>query len=52
MPSSITNYCYENKKSNYTYVLAQVSFRSNSSTTGSVKGVWSPDSTKNYTIVN
>lgn len=52
VPSSITNYCYENKKSNYTYVLAQVRFRSNSSTTGAVTGVWSPDSTKNYTIVN
>lgn len=52
VPSSITNYCYENRQPNYTYVLAKVRFRSNSSTTGAVKGVWSPDSTKNYTIVN
>lgn len=52
VPSSITNYCYEHKKSNYTYVLAKVGFKSNSSTTGDVKGYWSPDSTKNYTIVN
>lgn len=50
--SSITNYCYENRKSNYTYVLTQVRFRSNASTTGTVTGVWSPDSTKNYTVVN
>lgn len=52
VPSSITNYCYEHKKSNYTYVLAKVGFKSSSSVTGSVEGVWSPDSTKNYTIVN
>lgn len=52
VPSSITNYCYENRQSNYTYVLAKVRFRSNSSATGAVKGVWSPDSTKNYTVVN
>ena len=45
-------YCYEHKKSNYTYVLAKVGFKSSSSVTGSVEGVWSPDSTKNYTIVN
>lgn len=52
VPSSITNYCYEHKKSNYTYVLAKVGFKSNSSATGYVKGYWSPDSTRNYTIVN
>lgn len=50
--SSITNNIYEHKKSNYTYVLARVGFRSGSSSKGYVVGVWSPDSTKNYTIVN
>lgn len=50
--SSVTNYIYENKKSNYTYVLATIGFRSNSSKTGYVEGVWSPDSTRNYTVVN
>lgn len=50
--SSITNYCYEHKKSNYTYVLVRLKLRSGSSSTGWVEGVWSPDSTKNYTVVN
>lgn len=52
VPSSITNYCYEHRKPNYTYVLATVKFRSNSAATGAVEGVWSPDSTRNYTVVN
>ncbi len=37
--SSITNYCYENRNSNYTYVLAKLKFRSGSSATGTVAGV-------------
>ena len=52
VPSSITNYCYEHRAPNHTYVLAKVRFRSSSSITGYVQGVWSPDSTRNYTIVN
>lgn len=53
VPSSITNYIYENRNKAYTYVLAKVGFRSSSSVIpGTVIGVWSPDSTRNYTIVN
>ena len=50
--SSITNNCYEHKADGESTVLAKVGFRSASSLTGKVKGVWSPDSTKNYTVVN
>lgn len=50
--SSITNNCYEHKEEGASTVLTKVGFRSGSSVTGTVKGVWSPDSTKNYTIVN
>lgn len=53
VPSSITNYCYENRKPNFTYVLTKVGFRSSSSSiSGPVEGVWSPDSSREYTVVN
>ena len=50
--SSITNSIYENRKSGYSSVTAKLGLRSNSSKTGYVEGVWSPDSTRNYTVVN
>lgn len=52
VPSSITNYCYENRAIGHTYVSTMLGLRSSSSITGYVEGVWSPDSTKNYTVVN
>lgn len=52
VPSSITNYCYEHRKANCSYVLVQIGLRSNSASKGGVQGVWSPDSTRNYTVVN
>lgn len=53
VPSSITNYIYEHRNTRYAVVPAKVGFRSNSSVVpGTVIGVWSPDSTRNYTIVN
>ena len=50
--SSITNNCYEHWATGKSTVLAKVGFRSGSSLTGKVVGVWSPDSTRNYTVVN
>lgn len=50
--SSITNYIYEFRIPDTPTVLAKIGFRSNSSKTGYVSGVWSPDSTRNYTVVN
>lgn len=54
IPSSITNFIYENrnKKSGNSTLRAQLRLRSNTSASGIVTGVWSPDSTKNYTVVN
>ncbi|MBD5134520.1 MAG: hypothetical protein HDT39_00945 [Lachnospiraceae bacterium] len=48
--SSITNFIYENRGASNTYVLAKLRFKSSAS--GTIKGVWSPDSTRNYTVVN
>lgn len=50
--SSITNYVYENRKSGYNTVDCMIKLRSGSQTAGDVTGYWSPDSTRNYTVVN
>ena len=54
VPSSITNFIYENRNeySGSSTLKAQLRLRSNTSTSGTVTGVWSPDSTRNYTVVN
>ena len=54
VPSSITNFIYENrnKYSGKKTLMAQLRLRSNTSAAGTVTGVWSPDSTRNYTVVN
>lgn len=48
--SSITNYAYENRGANNTYVSVKLKVSTDKS--GTIEGKWSPDSTKNYTIVN
>lgn len=48
--SSITNYAYENRGANNTYVL--VKLKVSTADSGTISGVWSPDSTQNYTVVN
>lgn len=49
--SSITNYCFENRKSGNTSVKARIAMRSTRSSGFQASGVWSPDSTRNYTIL-
>lgn len=50
--SSITNYVFEHRAAGAKTVACKLKLRSNSNTAGKVSGVWSPDSTKNYTVVN
>lgn len=50
--SSITNYVYEHRKAGNNKVGCMLKLRSNTKTAGEVNGYWSPDSTKNYTVVN
>lgn len=50
--SSITNYVFEHRAAGAKTVACKLKLRSNSNTAGEVSGVWSPDSTKNYTVVN
>lgn len=52
VPSSVTNYCYERRTSGAATVKVRLQLKSGSALTGTVKGVWSPDSTKSYTVVN
>lgn len=50
--SSITNFCYEHKTGGISYVMTKLKIKSGSVQTGLIGGVWSPDSTRNYTVVN
>lgn len=50
--SSITNYVFENRAEGKNSVACKLKMRSNTTTAGKVSGYWSPDSTKNYTVVN
>lgn len=50
--SSITNYVYEHRKAGNNTVGCMLKLRSNTKTAGEVNGYWSPDSTKNYKVVN
>lgn len=49
--SSITNTIYENRKPGHTSVGCHIDMRTDVST-GRLYGCWSPDSTRNYTVVN
>lgn len=50
--SSITNYCFERRTSGAQFVSVKPKFKSTSAVTGTLKADWSPDSTRNYTVVN
>lgn len=50
--SSISSYVYERRGKNHTYLLCKVGIRSGNSKSGDFSADWSPDSTKNYTVVN
>ena len=50
--SSITNNCTEHRVNAASYVHVKLQLKSETANIGSAIGKWSPDSTRNYTVVN